>query len=214
MNIRAPSGHIPVLVTYAFTAFVVVLVPFYWRSYGPTNFLYFCDVSLFLTLFAVWRRHALSASMATVGILIPQVFWCVDFACELLGVPLSGMTAYMFNQNNPAFLRGLSLFHGWLPFLLLFLTWRLGYDRRALRAWTILAWSLCVLAFFFLPPAGAVLPDPNIPRNVNYVFGTNDAVPQTYMEPHLYLMCYMIGLFAVFFVPTHFVLRKFFPAYK
>jgi hypothetical protein len=152
--------------------------------------------------------------MATVGILIPQVFWCVDFACELLGVPLSGMTAYMFNQNNPAFLRGLSLFHGWLPFLLLFLTWRLGYDRRALRAWTILAWSLCVLAFFFLPPAGAVLPDPNIPRNVNYVFGTNDAVPQTYMEPHLYLMCYMIGLFAVFFVPTHFVLRKFFPAYK
>ena len=28
------------------------------------------------------------------------------------------MTAYMFNATNSLFLRGLSLFHGWLPFLL------------------------------------------------------------------------------------------------
>lgn len=214
MTPRTPSGHIPPLVTYAFTAFMIVLVPVYWKSYGPTNFLYFCDVSLFLTLFALWRRHALTASMAAVGILIPQVFWCVDFAFELLGQPLSGMTTYMFNQKNPAFLRGLSLFHGWLPFLLLFLVWRLGYDRRALWAWTGLAWGLCIIAFFFLPPAGAALPDPNIPRNVNYVFGTNDTAPQTFMDPHLYLMSFMLGLFAVFYVPTHFTLWKVFPRYK
>ena len=214
MNVRSPSGHIPVSVTYVFTAFMFVLVPVYWRSYGPTNFLYFCDVSLFLTLFALWRRHALAASMAAVGILVPQIFWCVDFACELFGIPLSGMTTYMFNQNNPAFLRGLSLFHGWLPFLLLFVVWRLGYDKRALWAWTGLAWGLCLIAFFCLPPAGAVLSDPNIPRNVNYVFGTNDAAAQTFMEPHLYLVSFMAGLFAIFYVPTHLVLNKMFPQYK
>ena len=34
----------------AYTAFMAVLVPVYWHHYGPTNFLYFCDVALFLTL--------------------------------------------------------------------------------------------------------------------------------------------------------------------
>ncbi len=42
------------------------------------------------------------------------------------------MTDYMFKHENSLFLRGLSLFHGWLPFLLVYLVWQLGYDRRAL----------------------------------------------------------------------------------
>ncbi len=42
------------------------------------------------------------------------------------------MTDYMFKHENSLFLRGLSLFHGWLPFLLVYLVWKLGYDRRAL----------------------------------------------------------------------------------
>ena len=42
------------------------------------------------------------------------------------------MTDYMFAADHSLFLRGLSLFHGWLPFLLVYLVWKLGYDRRAL----------------------------------------------------------------------------------
>jgi hypothetical protein len=49
------------------------------------------------------------------------------------------------------FLRCLSVFHGWLPFLLLFLVKRLRYDRRALVVWTVLAWVLCLVCFFFMP---------------------------------------------------------------
>jgi hypothetical protein len=47
---------------------------------------------------------------------------------------MTGMTAYMFDGAKPLFLRGLSLFHGWLPFFLVYLVARLGYDGRGLPA--------------------------------------------------------------------------------
>jgi len=46
-------------------------------------------------------------------------------------MPLLGMTAYIFDPGIPLFARGLSSFHAWLPFVLVFLMTRLGYDRRA-----------------------------------------------------------------------------------
>ena len=204
------SRSISNAITLTFTAFMCVLVPVYWANYGPTNFLYFCDVALFLTLISLWGKNSLAASMAAVGIVIPQVFWCIDFGFELSGVHLSHMTSYMFDETKPLFLRLLSLFHGWLPFLLVFLVWKLGYDRRALVAWTSLACILCLIAFFLLPPAGAALADPNLPRNVNYVFGTNDAQPQGFLNPYLYLVAWILALFLVFYLPTHFALMKLF----
>jgi len=200
--------RVPAWLKWAYTAFMAVFVPVYWVNYGPTNFLYFCDASLFLTLFAVWRDNALPASMSAVGILIPQFFWCVDFGGELLGFPMTSMTSYMFDANRSLFLRGLSLFHGWLPFLLCYLVFRLGYDRRALKLWTILACVLCLIAFFLLKPAGAILADPKWPRNVNYVFGLDDAHPQTWMAPRLYLVVWFLALFTLAYVPTHLALTK------
>src|SRR5277367_5074923 len=147
------TREIPSAVKWGFTAFMMVLVPVYWVNYGPTNFLYFCDASLFLTLGALWMESALLASMPAVGILVPQFFWCLDFGGELLGFHTTGMTSYMFDTHLSLFLRGLSLFHGWLPFLLCYLVFRLGYDRRALKAWTALACGLCLYAFFLVPPA-------------------------------------------------------------
>ena len=48
-----PTRRLPLWLKLAYTAFVAVLVPWYWKLYGPTNFLYFCDFSLFFTLAAV-----------------------------------------------------------------------------------------------------------------------------------------------------------------
>ena len=200
--------RVPAWLKWAYTAFMMVLVPVYWANYGPTNFIYFCDAALFLSLFAVWTENALLASMSAVGILVPQFFWCVDFGGELLGIHLTGMTSYMFDTQRSLFLRGLSLFHGWLPFLLCFLVFRLGYDRRALKLWTGLACGLCLAAFFLLPPAGATLADPKWPRNVNYVFGLDDAQAQTWMAPGLYLVAWFAALFTLAYVPTHLALTK------
>jgi hypothetical protein len=117
----------------------------------------------------------------------------------------------MFDEHKSLFLRGLSFFHGWLPFLLIYLVARLGYDRRALKGWTLLAFALCLIAFFALPPAGSELSDPNMPRNVNYVFGFDDAKPQTWMPAKTYLVAWMGLLLGVVYVPTHLVLKKYFP---
>ena len=64
---QSATGRVPLAVKLGYTAFMAVLVPVYWANYGPTNFLYFCDVALFLTLAAVWTESALLASMAAVG---------------------------------------------------------------------------------------------------------------------------------------------------
>src|SRR5437867_7395500 len=202
------KSPVPLWLKLAYTTFVAVLAPVYLRNYGPTNFLYFCDTALFLTLVSVWTENTLPVSMAAVGILIPQFFWCVDFGAELLGFHLTGMTSYMFDTHRSLLLRGLSLFHGWLPFLLVYLVLRLGYDRRALKAWTALAWILCVIAFLFLPPAGATLADPKLPLNVNLVFGFDDAHPQRWMPQGLYVVVWMLALFLLAYVPTDLMLRK------
>ncbi len=202
------KSKLPLSVKVAYTAFMAVLVPVYWYHYGPTNFLYFCDIALFLTLIAVWRESSLAASAAAVGILIPQLFWCVDFISEVFGHRLSGMTSYMFDERRSGFLRGLSLFHGWLPFFLLYLVHKLGYSSKGLFTWTGIAWVACLIAFFFLPPAGALVPSVNTPLNVNYVFGIDDSAPQTWMAPGAYLCSWMAGLFIAFFVPTHVALKR------
>lgn len=210
-GLTARSRSVPLWLKLSYTAFMAVLVPVYWFNYGPTNFLYFCDIALFLTLVGLWTENKLLVSLPAVGILMPQALWCLDFAVQMTGHKLTGMTAYMFDSNRSLFLRGLSLFHGWLPFLLVYLVRKLGYDRRALIGWAALGWSLCLVAFFFLPPAGAVLADPKIPVNVNYVFGLDDAKKQTWMPDGAYLVTWMAVLAVVVYLPTHLLLKRFFP---
>jgi hypothetical protein len=204
------NRRIPLWLKLAYTAFMAVLIPVYWYHYGPTNFLYFCDVALLLTLAGVWTENKLLISMSAVGILLPQALWVIDFLVQFSGHKFTGMTAYMFDTNRPLFLRGLSFFHGWLPFLLVYLVAKLGYDKRAFGSWTILGWSLCLIAFFLLPPAGAQLADPKIPVNVNYVFGLDDAKPQDWLPAKAYLLVWMSALLAIVYTPTHFVLKKLF----
>ncbi|HET8644043.1 MAG TPA: hypothetical protein VFO85_01065, partial [Vicinamibacteria bacterium] len=61
------SGQrIPLAVKLIYTAFMAVLVPYYWMAYGPTNFLFFCDIALFFALAALWLESPLLASMPLV----------------------------------------------------------------------------------------------------------------------------------------------------
>ena len=96
--------------------------------------------------------------------------------------------------------------------VLIALVLRLGYDRRALKLWTGLGGVLCLVAFFLLPPAGAILADPKWPRDVNYVFGLDEAHPQSWMPPGLYLVVWYLALFTLAYVPTHLALAKLIPA--
>ena len=199
-------ARIPLPLKIAYSAFMAVLLPVYWYYYGPTNFLYFCDVALILTLVGMWKESAFLISMCAVGIVLPQMLWVADFLGTFVGYPITGMTAYMFNHQSSLFLRGLSLFHGWLPFLLFYLVWRTGYDRRGLPAWTLLAWALLLLCFFYLPP-----PNPAAgltPVNINYVWGPSDAAAQTWMPPYAWLAFLIVGMPILLFLPAHLILQK------
>ena len=70
---------LPLSVKVAGLAFVAVLVPIYWHTYGPTNFLWFCDAALMLTVAGMWLESPLFISMCSVGILLPQCLWLADF---------------------------------------------------------------------------------------------------------------------------------------
>jgi hypothetical protein len=208
-SVAPAARRIPLWVKLAYTAFMVVLVPFYLRNYGPTNFLYFCDVALIITLVGIWIESPLLVSMCAVGIVASQTLWVIDFLSNLIGHPLTGLTDYMFMADHSLFLRGLSLFHGWLPFLLVYLVWRLGYDRRALPAWTLIAWALVLISFFFMPPPR---PNPGLtPVNIDYVWGLSDTEAQHWMPPGVWLAALMILLPILLYLPTHLLLRRLMP---
>ena len=91
------TSRVPIWLKVAYTAFMVALIPVYWRYYGPTNFLYFCDAALILTLIAIWPENALLISMPCVGILAMQTYWVIDLLFNVAGYSLTGITDYMFD---------------------------------------------------------------------------------------------------------------------
>jgi hypothetical protein len=203
-----PAARVPLWLKLVYSIFMAVLVPVYLFYYGPTNFLYFCDVALILTLVGIWIPSPLAISMCAVGILLPQTLWVADFVGNLFGVPIVGITDYMFKDTS-LFLRGLSLFHGWIPFLLVYLVWKLGYDRRALPAWSGLATALILTCFFFLPPPR---PDPGLtPVNINYVWGPSDYAAQTWVSPGVWVIGLIVGMPLLLYAPVHFLLARLAP---
>lgn len=57
-------------------------------------------------------------------------------------------------------------------------------------------------------PAGAVLANPKLPVNINYVWGFSDAAPQTWMNPKLYLLVWMAALVVFAYAPIHHLLKR------
>lgn len=213
---RPARNRIPLWLKVAYTLFMGVLLPVYLKRYGPTNFLYFCDVAAIITLFAIWMENAVLLSSCLVGIFLPQMLWVADFFFELgtfLGLwnaHLMGMTDYMFRP--PWLLRFLSFFHFWLPFLLLYAVCRVGYDKRGFILWTVGAWILLTVCYVYMPPptpyhdpvTKAMLRDPDQPANINYVYGmTGEEKAQDFMHADNYFVMYMVLLVAGIYLPTH-----------
>lgn len=202
---------LPLALKLVFTVFMAILIPSYWIAYGPTNFLYICDTALFFTLAAIWLESPLLAGAPAVGIVFPQLLWCVDFVVRFFGVSLLGVSDYMFDEGIRLFYRALSLFHGWLPFLLLYLVARLGYDRRAVLLWTGVTWVLLVACYLWTPPPPQptyVIGATNPPANINWVFGPGSEKVQTWMPADLWLALMMAAMPLGLYLPTHWLFRR------
>jgi hypothetical protein len=188
----------PVKVTYSlFVAFLVYQYLTY-PKYGPTNFLWFCDIALVATVAALWLESPFLAAMQLIAVLLPSLVWLADLATRLtFGGFLTGWTHYMFRSDIPPIIRALSLYHAWLPFFLLWVVGRFGYDRRGWIAQTLLAWVVLPICYAFTDPA----------RALNGVFGPSGQHPQTWMAPGLWLALMMVAYPLGVFLPTHLLLR-------
>jgi hypothetical protein len=209
--ITVARQRIPTWVKVAYSVFVGIVVPCYWITYTPWNFLYFCDIALLVTAVAIWIESPLLVGTQAVAITLPQMLWVIDLLCRLVaGVHVTGVTAYMLDANIPVFLRALSSFHGWLPFVLAWLLSRLGYDRRALRIQSMAAVVVLLVSYLFAPAPPPPAGHGGWAVNLNYVYGLDDKHPQTLMAPRLWLLCVIAFNLIVVYVPTHLILRRVF----
>lgn len=135
------AATIPLWFKLTYTAFVLVLVPFYAAGHGFANFLWFSNLALHLRL--------------------------------------------------------LSLYHLFIPWILFWLSWRLGYDPQGWKAQTLFAWIILLLCFFVTDPE----------RNINWSFGLGDT-PQESLPPALYLALMMMGYPLLVYFPTHLLVLR------
>jgi hypothetical protein len=184
--------RIPLWLKIAWTVWLAVWAPVYWRQFGPQNFLFFCDIGNVLIGIGLWMESPLLFSWAASGLLLFQTLYTLDLAgALLLGRHFIGGTEYMFDPGLPLFVRLLSLFHVVTPPLVLWAIWRLGYDRRGWMLQTLTAWIVVSINCFWHPEM-----DVNWARGL--FFHQQHAVPGW-----VYLLVYLIAVPLCVYWPTH-----------
>lgn len=177
---RASSSEagIPRGARWAYLVFVLMLVPVYAAVHGWFNFLWFSNVALLGGLVAAWLESRRIASMMAVAVVLLELGWVLDFLLSMViwGWAPLGIVHYMFDPEVPLFVRLLSLYHLPLPFVLIALVWRLGYDPLAWRYMLVLGGGILLLTY--------ALADPD--NNVNWVLGPTGQV-QEWMHPLAWL---------------------------
>ncbi len=190
-----PTPHhvLPRWLKLGYTAWFLFWVPIYWIDNGPANFLWLCDVANFLLLAAIWLESTLLFSAQAVSVLLIQFAWVIDVGTRIIaGFHPIGGTEYMFESARPLLSRLLSLFHLFVPILLLYAIWRLGYDRRGWRLQTLICWLILPLSFW----AG----DPS--ENLNFLWSPF-GIEQVWLPPLVFLGVGMIVYPLLIYLPTH-----------
>lgn len=195
---RVVPKRIPLAPKVVSTAWAVVLVRPYWRHYGAGNFLWFSDLALFGLVPALWLEDARLTSMVAIWVVLPEIPWNLGFFTRLVtGRDRFGLTGYMFEKKNPLWIRALSLFHLWLPPLLVWSVRRLGYDRRALAPAIIAGETVLAASYAFTTPN----------ENVNWVYGPGEK-PQKKIPRRVYLGAVMLLFPLCVWWPAHRLLRR------
>ena len=183
-----------------YSIFVAWVIPIYWKQYGPANYLWFSDVALILLVPALWLESKLFFSALAVSVVLLELLWNVDFFVRLLTrSQLVGLSDYMFDSTISRSIRALSLFHVFLPAILIWYVYRLGYDSRAFLVQTFSAWVVLLLSFFLTKPKD----------NINWVYGFGKK-PQTRLPKVIHLLLLMLGLPVLVYLPSHLVLKRLF----
>ncbi len=191
-----PNSRIPLWLKLAWTAWIVIWAPLYWKHYGAQNFLYFCDLGNLLITLGLWLESRVILSWQAVGLLVFQTLYAVDLAAAVVlkAHPIGG-TEYMFDPGIPLPVRLLGLYHVVVPVLLLWAVRRLGYDRTALKYQIVTTCIVVPINYFWRPE-----------YNVNFARGIGHQ--QHLMPGWLYLVGHLVVVPLVAYWPTHWALAR------
>ncbi len=191
----AANSRIPLALKIAWTVWVLIWAPVYFKQYGAQNFLFYCDLGNILIAFGLWAESQLILSWLAVSLLIFQSLYAIDLMGALLFRHHAvGGTEYMFDPKIPLLVRLLGLYHLIVPPLLLWLVRRLGCDPDAWKWSTLESWITVPINFFWRPQ-----------YNVNFARGI--AHEQHLMPSWLYLTGYLIVVPLIIYWPTQMLLR-------
>lgn len=187
-----PRMRVPLWLKIAWTAWVMLWIPVYWREYGAQNFLFFCDLGNLFIAAALWLESSLIFSWQACSLLLFQSLFTLDLVIALVSGhhPIGG-TEYMFDPHIALPIRLLSLFHMVVPPLLLWAIWKLGYDERGWKYQTLTAWIVVPINYFWRPE-----------YDVNWARGPFFR-EQRAMPGLAYLLGYLILVPGVVYYPTH-----------
>ena len=141
---------VPLGVKITYYAFMAFMIPVYATHYSLINFTSICQIHLFLILVSFLTENHVLISMSALALLILQLLWCVDFMCVTMGIHFVGGTKYMYNSDIPLYVRIISLYHGWIPFFLLYLIKKVGYDQRAVFYEFILYNMIALFSYYHI----------------------------------------------------------------
>jgi len=136
------------------------------------------------------------------GALPFELYWNAAYLLQLTtGLRLGGVVDYMFDPTLALGLRALSLFHVPLPFILIWLFSRWGYDRRALKFQTAFLVPIVILPYF--------LSDPD--ENINWVHSPH-VLGWDWMPGPAWIALYLVLVPTLVYWPLHKLFRRIAPA--
>jgi len=197
-----PQEHaFPGWLRWAAIAWLVTWTAIYWRTWGAANFLHLSDIAVILTCLGLWSNSALLISSQAVASLAVDTAWTLDVIWKIFfGRHLLSGTEYFFDTQYPLWVRLITLFHLFMPPLLLWAVHRTGYDRRAWLLQSAIALPVFV-ASRFTDPA----------RNINFAFADPFFRRAWGLAP-LHITVIFLFMVLVIYLPTHLLLRRLFAA--
>jgi hypothetical protein len=196
---QSTPPNFPAWLRWSTVAWMALWVPAYWRTWGPSNFLQLCDISVILTCLGLWTDNLLLISSQAVSALLIDLVWTIDVFWRFFsGRPLLGATEYLFDARYPLWVRLLSLFHLAMPPLLLWALQRAGYDRRGIALQSLIALAVLTASRFTSPA-----------KNMNFAF-TDPFFHRAWGAPPVQVAITFLFLTVVLYLPTDLMLSRIF----
>lgn len=195
----ADRTSVPRWLQWTALIWMLIWLPIYWRTWGASNFVQLCDVAVILTCVGIWTNSRLLISSQAISALLVDAAWTLDAGWRLFAHRhLFGGTEYLFDASEPLWIRLLSLYHLVLPALLLWLLFRLGYDRRGWALRSAIALPVFAASRFTIQQ-----------KNMNFAFAEPFFHRQWGPAPVHVVVIWLFMVFVVY-LPTHlFLIRVF-----